>query len=417
MAGLTADKTVAFIQFRYRTENAIFIGALSDLLRARGATGLFITDDERGSVDRESETLHFVITGDGTSAKATSVVQARARPSPLKRRLHLVKKDARRLLDFSRSVRAAYAAISRQGPVMSIVGIEPYGGVAAGLIALALRKPFYYCSMELQFSFFTTWLPDRVFGALWKRLVKAAVLVTVQDRERAAVLQERVGLESGKVSLLPVGTTARPRTDKTRHLYRRLNIDPARKIVLYAGSIRPWAQVREIAAAAQSWPDDYCLVVHGFVASETDEYVQDVRRHVDGRKVYLSTRSVAWSELDDLLCSAHLSIAAYSNEDVNTAFISASSNKLATYARCGLPLLISHSENVARMFEVVRWGVTFKDWAATPDVLAAIESDYEGYRLRSFEAFRRFYDLNVTGRQFADAITGEGRVDIASLPC
>ena len=33
------------------------------------------------------------------------------------------------------------------------------------------------------------------------------------------------------------------------------------------------------------------------------------------------------------------------------------------------------------------------------------------------EAFRRFYDLNVTGRQFADAITGEGRVDIASLPC
>lgn len=410
------NKVVAFVQFSYRTENKVFIGAFSDLLRERGAKGVFITDDQKAPGHWASEILQFRLTNNGQpplSVGANASVPNRwsgprslAHVSRLRNRLYTMKLDILKGLEIFRKLRFTFSTVYSQENIVSLVGIEPLGGFVAGLVALVLRKPFVYCSMELQIRSFKTWMGNTLFEFVFKRILRRALLVTVQDMDRARVLQNYYQLPGDRISLMPVGTTELKRYEKTDYLYRKLGIETSRRIILYAGSIRAWACVLDIAKSAHYWPHEYCLVIHGFVSSKDNEYFMSIQEYVDNEMVYLSTEILPWSELDSLLCSGHMSIAAYSDKAENTSYISASSNKLASYARCGLPLLITHSGNVARMFEKIAWGVTFRDFNDIPGAMSAIANDYEGYRKRCYQAFENFYDLNFLGRTFADAIVG-----------
>lgn len=183
-----------------------------------------------------------------------------------------------------------------------------------------------------------------------------------------------------------------------------MGIPDHKKIVLYAGSIREWACIVELAHSAKQWPREYCFIVHGFARRPDDSYLNQIAELVDNNRVFLSTDVLSWDLLDQMLCSADIAIAAYDMIDENVRLISASSNKLVNYARCGLPLIITASTSVDSMFDTIRWGESFQKYEEIPSAISKIAGQYAAYRERSFQAFDSFYDLNTLGQKFANVL-------------
>lgn len=414
--GKTRESTVVFLQFGYRIENKIFTRALGELLRAQGSKALFLIDNQvpenaKGE-NFEIITVKKVRLKPRRSAKENprhDINSAELRPlsvSDLRMSLYRLKLDVVFFRNWASKVFSAYSLLkTRRAGILCFVGIEPEGVVTASLLSILFHRSYYYCSMELGSELpLQNPLIRKIANRFLKRVVQKARAITVQDLDRAEGLKKQFPVSADKILLLPVGTTDGKISAKTRFLHDKFSIPHDKRIILYAGSIREWACVRELARSATSWPDQYCFVIHGFVPHKNDPYFQSVMAYVDENKVFLSTDIVDWEKLDVLLASADLSIAAYAMTDDNTRLISSSSNKLASYARCGLPLLISHSDNVKRMFDKVRWGETFFEYSDIPSAIDRIVSDYEGYRYRCYQAFDAFYDLNRLGEQFALAL-------------
>lgn len=417
---MPAPSKIIFFQFNYRIENQIFIKAMSGLLKNRNAEGVFITDDDAMYINQtmEAMTLRRVF---GRNEKkvfrnerpltsgAPPLESGSFTVNGIKEKLYILKKDLKQLVDFLSKLKESYQAVEEIPSIDAVVGIEPHGGVAAFLVSKKLKKKFFYYSGELFRPFFKTPWIDAIFKFYFTAMLQQAEAVVVQDSSRSDILKKEYKLKGDKIILLPVGTIDPVNRNKSRYFYEKFNIPDHKKIILYAGSIKSWAFLKEIAEAAHDWPPDYSLVIHGF-AGKGNSYLEILKPFIDEKKVFLSTETVDWSELDKLLCSAYLSIAAYSGDDENTQFISFSSNKLANYARCGLPLLIKHTDHASEMFKQIKWGETFMNFADIVSAIQVIDQKYNEYREKCFEAFSNFYDLNHLGKVFLDVLTKSGPV-------
>jgi hypothetical protein len=288
--------------------------------------------------------------------------------------------------------------------LVAVVGIEPWGGLSAAIVSSLLGLRYHYSSMELMHPRLKTALLSGLLRMSVRLMVGRASTIVVQDPDRAALLRKLYGVVRREVVLMPIGSIDPKNHATTTYLHDRLGVPPDKAIVIYAGSIRSWAFVRELAVSARGWPDPWVLVIHGFADPESD-YYKSLLPLVDNKKVFLSTSIVEWSELDPLLCSARMSIAAFSAQDENSARVFFSSNKLANYARCGLPLLITHSEQSEGMLKQIRWGETFREFSEIPSAISRIEKDYDQYRQCCSRAFDTYYDLNRHGVDFIKAIT------------
>lgn len=410
------SQVIAFVQFGYRLENKTFTRSLVTLLEGVEATGLYLTDDSSVSHEQQLGPIRFLRYSNSETSATRSLQkqqgvgevageQTQRSVGALRRRAYLLKRDIAGLRAWVRKTRWVYAALAGRNDIVAVVGIEPAAALTAAIVGSLLKVRHFYCSMELAFQPFRTGLLNRLWRTAVGRAARTAAAVTVQDFDRGAALCRVLSVPREKVILLPVGTTDGKAHARTTYLRDKLNIPRDRKIVLYAGSIRDWACVREIAESVRTWPAEFCLVVHGFIASREDPYVQSVLRYVDNARVFLSTDLLEWDDLDRLLCSADMSIAAYRMDEENMKYISSSSNKLASYARCGLPVVLSSSENVERMFDTVRWGEAFQGFEEVGEKISKIHLDYPTYREHCYEAFDRFYDLRRYGSEFIEAVT------------
>jgi hypothetical protein len=408
---------VAILQFRYGIQNKVYLRSFSTLFESKGVHVLLIIDRPfpHSQISLEDIEYHYVggenkkaADGDNdTLGKPTKeVVLLRQPSSRFLRMLSSLKKDLLSIKDLIRIMRSSYKILaSRHEELITLVGIEPFGGIVSAVLSVLLRRKFSYCSMELgNHSFFRNRLLTKGFNYIFHKAVRNAQVITAQDLDRASLLSEEFCISKDRVMLMPLGTTERKNIEKTDFVFQRLGIPRNKKIILYAGSIGECEGVKEISESVKNWPQEYCLVIHGYVDKNNNQYLNSILPLVDNNKIYISTDVVNWEDLDQLLCSAYISIAAYYMQDDNTRFISVSSNKLANYSRCGLPVIISHSENLRKMFGFVRWGETFSNYKDIASCILKIEADYDAYRKNCFKAFDEFYDFNRHGIKFIEKL-------------
>ncbi|EKD59316.1 MAG: Glycosyltransferase, partial [uncultured bacterium] len=252
-----------------------------------------------------------------------------------------------------------------------------------------LEVPLLYYSLELYveghpaFDGKSEFVALREEERLWH--AKAAATI-VQDAARGAVLLKSNGLDASMdVIYLPVSVSGPAFREGSRFLHDRLSLDPARKIILYFGSVSRNRGIDEVIRHACGIDSSFEVVLHGPVAQDI---TSEERRN---ERVIFSCGFVDDSEVPALIASAHIGLSFYRNNVVNDRLTAFSSEKMALYLQSGVPVIAYANESYELLMEHYRCGELIRDMSELPAAVERIEADYEGYRENALSAFERFY--------------------------
>ena len=279
----------------------------------------------------------------------------------------------------------AWSATRSLGAYQCFVGAEVYGLAAATLAGRLRGVPTAYWSLELY-----PWRESRGLRPRAKKWLeylchRGASLTIVQDEARADFLAVDNGVARSSVVVVP----AAPRGEATRgrgdFLRERLGIPASKKILLHAGTIDVWSCAAALAEAAQAWPDDWVLVLHGFGPRE---YVEEVRGEcrVPGR-VYISLDPVPYDQLDELIGSADVGLALYEDLGLNHKLLGGASGKLSHYLKCGVPVIASGHPSLREVIEASGCGMCVESAAGVAAAARAIFDDYGRHRSNAFRCY------------------------------
>lgn len=279
-----------------------------------------------------------------------------------------------------------------------IFAVEPVGLVST-FYALDLvgrpRTPVVYYNLELM---------GRERGVrLRRRLLKDAEvwcsrrcrLVVTPDAARGRVLQASNGLDARRMRYLPVTVDGEPILERSDYFRRQLGIDEDQVIVVYAGNVRPWAMCWEIVQAAASWPSQYVLVIHSWQRhAAEDAYYKEVEKAAVGARVLFSKDSIPEKDFALALSSADVGLALYRPIDANFTETGSSSNKLAQYARAGVPVVASDFASISEVLSRYQSGVAVSGAEEIRGGLDAIAGEYAAFRQGALRSFCEHYSFD-----------------------
>jgi len=269
------------------------------------------------------------------------------------------------------------------------VGIEPEGLAVATLLGLLRCVPTLYYDMELRFASDAPVVGNPLSRALLRWCVRRASLSVVPDADRANVLAQGTGVPHERIVCVPVAPRGQPRFERSDLLRQRLGISLAKRIILYAGSIADWSLCAELATAARSWPEEWVLVLHGYVP--VPAYLDQLRALELNGRVMLSLEPVEYAELDRLVSSADIGIALYRNLGQNIYYIGSASGKVAQYLKCGLPVVTVDFPSMRRVVDSYQCGVCVLDATQVGRAIRQILADYETFRANAFRCYQEHY--------------------------
>lgn len=296
--------------------------------------------------------------------------------------------------------RLAASVTRRRGAYVCLIGAEIHGLIAATAIGWLRRLPTVYWSLELWPWAESPFLVGRSRKFLEYLCHRRAAFTVIQDEERARFMGA-----DGPLPLAPdfviVPATARgaPAVGRNDALREQLGIPRASRVLLYAGSLQPWARVAEIVEAAQSWPRDWVLLLHGF---GTAEYVESLRARCRvPERVRFSFEVRPYYELDDLVRAADIGLALYQELGPNWSLIGAASGKLSHYLKCGVPAITSDAASLRRLVESHGCGACVASADAIGAAAERIFEDFATYRARALRCYEERLEF---GRFFREVL-------------
>lgn len=283
-------------------------------------------------------------------------------------------------------IRRAWSVSGAHGPYTCFIGAEPYGLMAATVLGLMRGVPTIYWSLELW-----PWKESRGLVARIRKILEClchrrAEFTIIQDEDRARfVARENRTRPASPFVIVPAAARGPARAQRGDDWRTRLGIPRSQKILLYAGSIETWSRPVELVVAAQDWPADWVLLLHGFGSAEL---IDQVRGHcrVPGR-VHLSFEVLPYHELDSLISSADIGLAFYEDLGPNWSLIGSASGKLSHYLKCGLPVITNSFPSIERIVDAYGCGICVPSPAQIAEAARKIFSDYTTYRANAVRCF------------------------------
>ncbi len=355
-------------------------------------------------VDHLSTSVGYIDLNNFSAANLSVHVTERPGRWPLLRRI--VSKAARVLRKAAgmtptivnrRSLKEAEAHVAaHKDEYLAFVGIEKRGLIWAGLMGERFNVPWLYYSLELHF------VGDGSYGdglghvfPVERRYYRGARATIIQDEQRADVLMRLNGRTDQDMIYMPVSMPGAARRERARHWHRKYGLGPDAKVLLYFGTLCLDSRHldRACEALGQDAPGDFDIatVFHG-------RGKQFLPQEEGGRKrVFLSSELVPESGIAALVASADIGLSLYDNDSVNNRLTAFSSQKVALYLQCGVPIISYRNESYEQLFSRVRCGEMIETMDDLPAAIAKILADYDAYREAAFEAFEMFYshDRNI----------------------
>jgi len=174
-------------------------------------------------------------------------------------------------------------------------------------------------------------------------------------------------------------------------------------IVLYFGKLCEDRYVLELANIAQTFPERWTLVLHGWGSASL---ISDIRRCDARQKVALSLALVPGHELVELVASADVGLAFYSAALQNDRLSAFASEKVATYLQCGVPFVAFDYPGYRYLADKDRCGVVIQDLSELPQAISTILTAHEAFRHGAHKAFTRHYDYARNFRAVIDWLEG-----------
>ncbi len=273
----------------------------------------------------------------------------------------------------------------------AVLGVDPGGIAAAGVLNETADRPLVYLSFEILFRDEVASDSEAVVRAAEGRAVARVELALLQDEERAAVFAREHSFPEDRIAVAPVAPP--PQLVRRGSFLRdRLAIPEGKRLVLYVGQVSAWTGRDDFADMVGSWPEDYCLVVHS--SSRISGRVSpDLRALIAAGRVFLSAEPIPRGQLTELVASAHFGLAPYKatgdcwETGLNVHHLGLASGKVSYYALCGLPILARSLPVYHREFAKYDCGRVYRSPLETGALLQDLERDYA----RHSQEASRFY--------------------------
>lgn len=279
------------------------------------------------------------------------------------------------------------------------VGVEPFGLIAATLAANASKHekdiPVIYYNQELLLERECHTFASKALKALERICNQTCSFTIIQDERRAKYLRDDNDLKPESIICVPVSGLQKAHRGKGSLLQDMYGIPREKKVLLYAGYFAEWGMCVEMAQAAQTWNDDFVLVLHSWREDARDHpYVNRIRKLTDSNKVYLSLAQLDWQKMPDLLSSADIGLVFYQNLGPNFYEIGHSSNKLVQYLQAGLPVITSDFPSLRDVVYKYQCGECAKDLNDIAHLAETILEDYERYRANAFRCYENEFTFS-----------------------
>jgi len=307
--------------------------------------------------------------------------------------------------------RRELSARHRHAPYHCIIALDSQALVDSAGYAVDLGVPVVFWSLELIF-----WSQIRSASALRLkerevRCSRDAALVIVQDPWRGAALVAENGLDPARVVYVPNAPRGSARRRRSSFLHETLGLDPARRVVLCAGAIEPWAMSLDLVRAASRWPSGFTLVLQSRsdVRSAASAYVRTVLGEASPDHVAVLTEPLSPSDFRALVDSADVGLALYDPRrgdpagdlDRNIELMGYASGKIASYLQGGLPIIVNSLPGPRDLIARHGCGRCADSPEDVAVALADIFADYERYTRDACQCFDQQLELE---RHFAPVV-------------
>ena len=273
------------------------------------------------------------------------------------------------------------------------IGFDPEGLIIGGLVSLLFKVFYIYHSLEI----YT--LPENTgrkhwYGRLRKKLEKwfaqRARLILTQDENRANILAHIDNLDRGRIFLVYNSPMGEALSDKSTFLRRKLGISDNKKVVLCVGSLMPETFTDEIIRSVDNWPEEFVLVVHGWIPSV--EFERSLRREAEQRtgKVFLSTELLPDSDKNKLFQSADIGLAFFKPVDKNLEYAAGAAGKIYDFMRAGVPVIGNSIPGMRELLEENELGLVVSEIREIGGVLRKIICDYYYYSQGALKSYGKY---------------------------
>ncbi|MGA2863110.1 MAG: glycosyltransferase [Verrucomicrobiota bacterium] len=277
----------------------------------------------------------------------------------------------------------------------AVIAVEVTGLIAATLAVdeWQPRTPLIYYNMELM-QHARGMRPGMHIRKHFEIIcVRRCIFTVIADEHRGRVFSRANGIPESRLRYLPVSTEGDPIAKRGTRFHEQFRLPPQTVVVLYAGNIyRPWALAEEIVESVRHWPEGCVLVMHSWcVDGPAEACFRGIKAAADPARVFFSTQPVSPEELPGLLSSAHVGLAFYAPLDENFTEIGSSSNKLAQYARAGLPVVGSNFPSIERVLRRFGSGICVEKPRDIGPALREVLARYPDFQRGALDSYQQHY--------------------------
>lgn len=272
------------------------------------------------------------------------------------------------------------------------------GLIAAYAYSIFRRTKIINYQMELYVGGRLQGAGTRIFQWIERRAVRQCELTIEHSEDRKAFLAQYLQVPPEKIAVVPNSPMGPARPQPSRFLHDLLGIPPDTQLLVYAGTLSEEYLLSGLVEAAAELPEGWAFVLHSAgPRSAGDDYVQHLKKLVGGSRVYFSLEPVPYRRIDEVMGSARLGIALYTQEGgPNWSSIGLASGKLSHFLKVGVPVIVSNSSGLADFVESTGAGEVILDLRSLGQTIARIQSKWQDYSQRSLSAFDRHlaYEMN-----------------------
>jgi len=285
-----------------------------------------------------------------------------------------------------------------------LIGFDPGGLNRAGLLSLIWNVPYVYHSLELYENDWPGKETERWFS-------DKALLVLTQDETRADILAELNQVARDKVQVAYNSAPGAATPQKKDYFHRALGIPADKRVVLATGTLLPIHGVDDIVDSVADWPDEFVLVLHGWIPERNFERVLHARINANKERIFLSTDILDQAHKHDIFQSADIGLVFFRPEGINYMFAAGSSGKLFDFMRAGVPIIGNDIPGMRSLVVDNGCGVVVPDAAGIGAELPGLQAKHTQFSQNGLQAFVK-YEFGQCYRQ----VVARTLVQVAKLP-
>jgi len=289
-----------------------------------------------------------------------------------------------------------------------LIGFDPGGLNRAGLLSLIWKVPYVYHSLELYENDWPGKATERWFS-------DRALLVLTQDETRADILAELNQVSRDKVQVAYNSAPGETTSQKKDYFHRALGIPAEKRIVLAAGTLLPIHGIDAIVDSVADWPDEFVLVLHGWIPERKFERVLHDRISRHKERIFLSMEILDQDHKNDIFQSTDIGLVFFRPEGINYKFAAGSSGKLFDFMRSGVPIIGNDIPGMRALVADNGCGVVVPDATGIGAALAAMPERYSELSQNGLQAYPQ-YEFGRCYRKVVDRTTAEIEKLPAALP-